>query len=40
LIAEHRDWFDKPLWAMLVIAAGLITLGAGFVLDRRQRMRR
>jgi hypothetical protein len=39
-IADHRQWFDKPIWAMLVIAAGLATLAAGFVLDRRQRLRR
>ena len=40
LIASHRHWFDKPLWAMAVIAAGLATLGLGFALDRRQRLRR
>jgi hypothetical protein len=40
LIADHRGWFDKPLWAILVIVAGLLTLGVGFVLDRRQRLRR
>ena len=36
-IADHRQWFDKPLWALAVIAVGLLTLGAGFVLDRRRR---
>ena len=40
LIAAHRHWFDKPAWAMVVITAGLVTLGIGFVLDRRQRLRR
>ena len=40
LIANHRDWFDRPLWAVAVIVAGLIVLGAGFVLDRRERERR
>jgi hypothetical protein len=37
LIADHRDWFDRPGWAVAVILAGLLALGAGFVLDRRGR---
>jgi hypothetical protein len=40
LIADHRGWFDRPLWAIAVIVAGLIVLGVGFVLDRRERQRR
>jgi serine/threonine protein kinase len=36
-IADHRDWFDKPSWAMAVIGAGLLALAMGFVLDRRSR---
>jgi hypothetical protein len=36
-IADHRDWFDKPAWAVAVIAAGLLALALGFELDRRQR---
>jgi hypothetical protein len=40
LIASHRDWFDKPAWAVAVIALGLVTLGAGFALDRRRRLHR
>ncbi len=40
LIANHRDWFERPLWAVAVIVAGLIVLGAGFLLDRRERERR
>jgi hypothetical protein len=40
MIAAHREWFDKPAWAVTVIAAGLATLAAGFALDRRQRLRR
>jgi len=39
LIADHRGWFDRPLWAVAVIIAGLLALGAGFVLDRRERRR-
>lgn len=35
LIADHRHWFDRPAWAIAVIAAGLAALVAGFLLDRR-----
>jgi hypothetical protein len=35
-IAEHRQWFDKPRWALAVIAAGLLALIVGFILDRRR----
>ena len=40
LIASHREWFERPGWAIAVIAAGLIALAAGFVLDRAERLRR
>jgi len=36
-IANHREWFDKPRWAIAVIAGGLTALGVGFLLDRRGR---
>jgi len=39
-IASHREWFERPAWAIAVIAAGLIALGAGFALDRAERLRR
>jgi hypothetical protein len=39
LIADHRHWYDRPGWAMTVIAAGLIVLMLGFILDRRSRTR-
>lgn len=39
LIANHQKWFDKPLWAIALIACGLAALVAGFALDRRQRSR-
>jgi serine/threonine protein kinase len=39
LIADHRAWFDRPLWAVAVIVSGLAALGVGFVLDRRERRR-
>jgi hypothetical protein len=40
LIASHRGWFDRPLWAVAVILSGLAALALGFVLDRRERDRR
>ena len=40
LIASHREWFERPAWAIAVIAAGLIALAAGFVLDRQERLGR
>ena len=40
LIASHRHWFERPGWALAVIAAGLLTLIAGFALDRAERTRR
>jgi hypothetical protein len=39
LIAYHREWFDQPAWAVALIAAGLVALGAGLMLDRRARQR-
>lgn len=33
-IASHRDWFERPAWAVAVIAAGLTALIVGFTLDR------
>jgi serine/threonine protein kinase len=39
LIADHRGWFDRPLWAIAVIVAGLIVLAAGFAFDRREKRR-
>jgi serine/threonine protein kinase len=36
-IAGHREWFDRPAWAMSLILAGLAALAAGFLLDRRAR---
>jgi hypothetical protein len=39
LIADHRDWFNRPAWAVVLIAAGLAVLGAGLMLDRRERRR-
>jgi hypothetical protein len=39
LIAARREWFDRPAWAVTLIAAGLAALGAGLVLHRRERLR-
>ena len=38
-IAQHREWFDRPAWGVAVIAAGLLALGVGFVLDRSRPRR-
>ena len=40
LIADHRDWFDRPRWAMALVAVGLAALAAGFALAARERTRR
>jgi hypothetical protein len=40
LIADHRRWFEQPLWAMAVIVTGLLVLATGFLLDRVERQRR
>jgi serine/threonine protein kinase len=39
-IADHRQWFDKPAWAVALVMAGLAALGGGFLLDTRQRRQR
>lgn len=39
-VAEHREWFERPEWAVAVIAAGLIALATGFALDRAHRLSR
>ncbi len=39
LIALHREWFERPGWAVAVIAAGLAALAVGFALDRVERHR-
>jgi hypothetical protein len=40
LIAERRQWFDRPSWGIILILVGLAALVAGFVLDRQSRTRR
>jgi predicted Ser/Thr protein kinase len=40
IITDHQDWFDKPLWAIAIVAIGLATLAAGFGLEGRDRRRR
>lgn len=37
LLADHRQWFDWPAWGVSLIAAGLLALVGGFLLDRRAR---
>ncbi len=38
-IADRRQWFDRTSWGIAIVAAGLMTLGIGFVLHRRARRR-
>ena len=38
-IADHRQWFDKPSWAIALVIAGLAALAGGFWIDARQRRR-
>jgi hypothetical protein len=37
LVATHYEWFDKPAWAIILVAAGLAGLVAGLGLDARER---
>jgi len=39
-VTDHYEWFERPGWAVTVILAGLLTLGAGLWLYRRERTRR
>ena len=39
-IAAHRQWFERPAWAVAVITAGLTALAIGFALDRGARASR
>ncbi len=39
LIADHRQWFDRPWWAIAIVFGGLVALVAGLLLDRRERQR-
>ena len=36
-LARHREWFNRPAWAISLILAGLAALVAGFLLDRSAR---
>lgn len=37
LTTDHYHWFDKPLWAKVVVVIGLAGLGIGFALSARER---
>jgi hypothetical protein len=39
LIADRNRWFDKPAWAITIVAVGISALVAGFVLDAQYRRR-
>jgi len=36
-ITDHHEWFERPGWAVAVTLTGLLALGAGFELYRRER---
>jgi predicted Ser/Thr protein kinase len=40
VIADHRHWRDKPIWAVALIGAGLAILAAGFALHLQERSRK
>jgi hypothetical protein len=40
LITTHYEWFDRPAWAILLIAIGVAGLIGGLALDRLERRRR
>jgi serine/threonine protein kinase len=40
LIADHRQWFERPSWGVTLIVVGLAALAVGFLLDRQARIRR
>jgi len=39
-ITARYEWFDRPLWAIVVLALGLVVFAAGFGLDVHERTRR
>jgi predicted Ser/Thr protein kinase len=39
-IADHRQWTDKPEWAIALVVGGLLVLSAGYALNVRERNRR
>jgi hypothetical protein len=39
LIADRRQWFGRPNWAVAVIAVGLAALIGGLFLDTKNRKR-
>jgi hypothetical protein len=40
-LTDHYDWYERPGWALAVLAAGMVGLAVGFALDwRRRRARR
>jgi hypothetical protein len=40
LIADRRQWFDRPSWGVTLIVVGLAALATGFLLNRQARVRR
>ncbi len=40
LLSHHREWFDRPWWAVLVITTGILALALGLLLDLWARVLR
>jgi hypothetical protein len=36
-VTDHHEWFERPGWAVTVTLAGLLALGVGLWLHRRER---
>ena len=37
IVADHRQWFERPAWAVALIVTGLAGLAVGFAVARRER---
>ncbi len=38
-ITNHYEWFERPAWAISVLATGVLTLAIGWGLHVRERTR-
>jgi len=39
-VADHRQWFARPAWAIALVVVGLAALAVGFTIDRQTRRNR
>jgi len=40
LVTDRYDWYDRPVWAMVIVGVSLLVLVLGFGLDTGERRRR